>query len=103
MASRKPNRPVLSMGTRVEWSSTSNGCTRTKTGVVVELVRRGDLPSPAWHERGRAMYGPFRDDGSPVSMWRDHESYIIEVRRTAKAKPRYYWPVVSKLREVANG
>lgn len=98
-------RPSFAIGSRVEWSSTSNGVTTTKSGKVVQVVNRGEYPMLIWKETGIAHYGPFdKTTGDPLSFVRTHESYVVEVlhkgSRGKAVKPHYYWPLVSKLREV---
>jgi hypothetical protein len=100
-----PERKAFTLGAKVEWDTQAGGYYRSHVGVIVEIVRPYFYPSPGW-AAGVRMYGPFREDGErqPFTMPRDHESYIVEVCLPTEVRlPRYYWPVVSKLRKVRIG
>lgn len=105
MSDRK-HRPSLQLGQEVEWATQAGGNYRSHRGEVVGIVPRGEYPAPEF-AGGVRMYGPFDPLGEPLSFPRDHESYVVEVRYRGRngqqLKPRYYWPVVSKLREVKRG
>ncbi len=70
----------------VEWTSQSSGITRTKTGVVVEVVPAGRRPT----SMGRNLTG----------LQRKHESYVVlaTVQGRENAALKKYWPLAAKLR-----
>jgi len=70
------------IGNKVQWCSSSNGRTKAKEGVVVEIVPAGAVPSRSWLQLHR---------GSGIGMPRDHESYVVIANR------KQYWPRVNKL------
>lgn len=73
---------------RVTWTSSSNGSTKAKTGVIVDVIPPRGRLSAAHRDFGLGNYGTTRD----------HESYIVHVAgKTAKAKGKRYWPRVNKL------
>lgn len=93
------------VGNRVKWQSQSGGHYVDKEGVIVCVVPEGIKPatSRSW------IYGHYSDeldfDVSQVQTmydgWgRNHESYLVEVKAGPRAKPRLYWPLVSKLNKV---
>ena len=75
---------MFKVGDSVEWSSQAQGSTKTKRGVVSEVVKAGDRPSrmlfPTLYKNAGCGYG------------RDHESYVVLVGK----KP--YWPRAAALR-----
>ncbi len=75
-------------GDRVTWSSSANGNTVQKTGLVIEVVPAGSLVTT---------------NGFGFAT-RDHESYIVTVPQPAsKRGPRpdkLYWPRAAALRSV---
>ena len=75
----------FNIGDTVTWWSSSNGSRTEKTGKVVAVIPLGVSPN------GWGLDAP--------GCWRDHESYIVEVKvgKTARAKPKNYWPRVSAL------
>lgn len=81
---------VFQEGDQVTWTSQSSGYTRTKTGVVEQVVRSKELPD---RERFPALY-----KSSGVGGQRDHTSYVVRVPgKTAKSAGTLYWPRVSSL------
>lgn len=74
---------VFTEGDIVEWTSQAGGFTKTKRGMIVEVVAAGNLPS---RERFTSLH-----KGWGVGMPRDHESYVVKVGN----KP--YWPRVVNL------
>ena len=68
---------MFKVGDKVSWTSQSAGVTKTKTGVVVEVL-------PAGCKTGRKFGAP-----------RDHESYLVKVGRSEKL----YWPRVCHLKK----
>ncbi|MFM7008256.1 MAG: hypothetical protein ACKO0Z_02790 [Betaproteobacteria bacterium] len=80
----------LHIGVEVEWSSSSNGSTTTKRGVVEDVIKPKTTPTHAQKKEADA-YG----------LPRDHESYLVRVpTKTGKGKGRLYWPRVSAIRVV---
>ncbi|PQV79353.1 hypothetical protein BS424_17360 [Cronobacter sakazakii] len=79
----------------VKWSSSSNGVTKVKIGVIVEVIPAG--VNVRRFELGRQLDAP----GLP----RKEESYIVCVgpKPGSRAKPKYYWPRVNALRHLHNG
>lgn len=84
------------VGDKVTWTSTSAGYTRTKTGVIEQVVRSGDLPD---RTRFVALYR-----GPGVGMPRDHESYVVRVPgKTEKSQGKLYWPRANQLKSADEG
>lgn len=81
-------------GDAVSWSSQAAGYTRTKTGVVVQVVPAGAMPDRQRFER---LY-----KGAGVGGPRDHESFVILVPgKTSKAAGTLYWPRAAGLKLTA--
>jgi hypothetical protein len=78
---------AFAVGERVTWRSQAQGSAMTKTGVIVEVVPPNVRPDTTG-----------RPGLNGCGFGRNHESYIVEVARGPKAKPRHYWPVASILR-----
>lgn len=75
---------------KVTWTSSSNGSTKSKTGVVVEVVPACARIADVHSEYGLAGYG----------LPRDHESYVVHVAgKTEKARGKRYWPLANKLKK----
>jgi hypothetical protein len=74
----------MQLGDSVTWKSQANGHWKEKTGTIHEVVPLRHPPNT------------FIKDGHGSS--RDHESYVICVKRPRSVK--YYWPVVSGLQLV---
>jgi len=91
----KKRTPIFKRGDSVVWESQAGGYWQEKRGVVWAVVGPGE-PPPSAPPTHIAMYGMYGWAGNP----RDHESYIVEVRvgKTARAKPRLYWPRAASLR-----
>ncbi len=82
----------LKVGVEVEWTSSSNGSTKTKRGRIEVVVPKGRRPTPEQMKEADA-YG----------IARDHESYMVRVPgKTPTAKAKLYWPRVSALKPVSN-
>lgn len=91
------------LGDKVKWSSQAGGSWSHKVGTVVAVVPSGWLP-------GREEW-PSLHTGPGIGGSRDHESYIVSVPAPSKvrgtgpkrrpAKPKIYWPRVSKLEAVS--
>ena len=76
---------TFQIGDVVEWTSSSQGYTRTKRGRVAAILpRRTRFPAVFQHG---AAYNP--------GTSRDHESYIVLVGN------RPYWPRVAALKKVS--
>jgi hypothetical protein len=72
------------IGDNVTWNSSGAGYTRSKIGVVVEVVPRLTKPMTKVKDMG---------------LWRDHESYIVKGWKTTDRKrTTFYWPLVKNLR-----
>lgn len=72
-------------GDRVRWTSSANGGTTTKHGVIEHVVPLKTYPEridPAFYSGG---------------LTRPHQSYLVRVGKTSSAKGKLYWPLVSKL------
>lgn len=79
------------LGDGVEWTSQSGGYTKSKAGLVEQVVAAGALPD---RERFPHLY---RSAG--VGMPRDHESYVVRVPgKSAKSAGTVYWPRVALLK-----
>jgi hypothetical protein len=81
---------VIKVGDKVEWTSQSGGITRTKRGVIVEVVPPRSNP---------------RMTITGAGMWRDHVSYavrasVIDGSEAQKKRTKLYWPRVGSLRLV---
>ncbi|MBN3186082.1 hypothetical protein GT391_01945 [Pectobacterium brasiliense] len=77
------------IGDEVLWTSSSNGSTKTKIGVVVELI-------PAEVSVRKSKFSNYLDASR---IPRKEESYIVCVgpKPGSRARPKYYWPRVSAL------
>lgn len=73
---------TFKIGDRVEWTSQSAGCTRTKAGVVECVLDPREEPGPMSKNRNPGMV-------------RDHVSYLVRVKGRG-----LYWPRVKALRPV---
>jgi hypothetical protein len=60
------------------WTSEANGTSKTKTGVIQEIIPAGRLPS-------EHLY-PELYRGAKIGRARDHVSYVVKVGKRA------YWP-----------
>lgn len=83
--------PVISgpwqLGEKVRWTSSAGGHTKTKEGIVAEVVPAGAMPD---RERFLHLY---RSVG--VGVARDHESVVVMVGT------RPYWPRAHQLQRVS--
>jgi hypothetical protein len=80
-------KPRITHGTTVRWTSGAAGTMAEKIGIVVEVVPAGKYPD---RERFVSLY-----KGSGLGCYRDHESYVVAVKR--KTSEKYYWPRVVAL------
>lgn len=76
---------ILTVGTRVRWTSTSQGYTKTKEGVIEVVVAPGHTPN-------NFAVIPDNQLRKFTSNPRDHVSYIVRVRSRT-----FYWPLVKNL------
>ena len=77
------------LGDRVTWTSQAGGCTRTKTGEVVEVVPAFERPKT--HVTGMGYH-------------RNHESYAVRASKTTDRKREaFYWPRVNQLKKAFDG
>lgn len=84
---------TFSVGDGVTWTSQSAGHTRTKTGIVEQVVPIKAMPDRQRFER---LY-----KGPGVGLPRDHVSYVVRVPgKTAKSAGTLYWPRVAGLQRV---
>lgn len=78
----------MKLGDVVEWESQSGGFSKKKCGVIAEVVAVGKRPSdklfPQFYRR---VWG--------CGACRDHESYVVLVKKTP------YRPVVKNLKPVS--
>lgn len=76
---------TLTVGTRVRWTSASQGYTKTKEGVIEAVVAPGHTPHDfvdiSDNQRRKFTSNP-----------RDHVSYLVRVRKCT-----FYWPLVKNL------
>lgn len=80
---------AFKLNNKVKWTSSSNGTTKTKVGVIVDVIPPKGRIAETHREFGLEGYG----------LPRDHESYVVHVAgKTAKAKGKRYWPLVNKLK-----
>jgi hypothetical protein len=89
---------TFEVGDEVTWASQSLGFWKQKTGTVVAVVPARTSPKTyidavAKQHKGHVV----RTDGG--GLLRNHVSYLVLVVAEApsKAKPKLYWPIVSKL------
>jgi hypothetical protein len=75
---------AFKVGDRVTWASQAGGTWRTKTGEVIEVVKRLGLPTSALREPG---------------FWRAEVSYVVRATPDRpKGRAQNYWPRASALR-----
>lgn len=78
---------MFKVGDAVVWTSSSQGITKQKRGIVEVVVPPKGRLSPAQKKEADA-YG----------LPRDHESYLVRVPgKTASSRGKLYWPRVSAL------
>lgn len=70
---------MFKKGNKVKWTSQSAGHTKTKEGIISEVVPAGSPPIG------------YKPNGGPAGCARNHESYVVTVGK------RTYWPRVSQL------
>jgi hypothetical protein len=74
----------MKVGDEVTWTSQAGGSAKRKKGVIVQVVAARSMPEPLPKHYGGGM-------------WRDHESYVVDCRKSLTHAPNTYWPVASKL------
>ena len=85
----------IKLGDLVTWTIQAQGCSKTKVGVVVEIVPENCMPS---RDEFPKLY-----TGAGVGSPRNHESYVVSVdvgRNKKGVTFREYWPRVSALEKV---
>lgn len=80
---RKLSIQGVKLGATVEWTSQSGGFTKTKQGMVAQIVPAGSYPD---RDRFSHLY-----KSAGVGMRRNHESYVVMVGN------RPYWPRANQL------
>lgn len=87
------------VGDAVQWTSSAQGSTTSKTGVVVAVIPGGKKSADAVRTQVRQREKT-HTSAFGYGNNRDHESYLVAVPQgtTGRAKPKLYWPVVSKLK-----
>ncbi len=89
---------VFHVGDTVTWRSQAGGSTKTKTGVVIRVLDPGESLRPS------VIFGLAKTHNAvsiktAAGLPRSHTSYLVSVAAPGrKAKPKLYWPVVSRLR-----
>lgn len=80
---------AFKLNDKVKWTSSSNGVTKTKTGVIVDIIPpKGRIPV-RHRDFGLEGYG----------LPRNHESYVVHVAgKTDRAMGKRYWPLVNKIK-----
>ena len=78
---------MLKKGSKVRWTSQSNGYETIKEGKIVAVVPAGGIMTDYVPKGYRAMPGS--------GKFRDHRSYLVFVKR-----PQLYWPRVKDLVEI---
>lgn len=78
------------LGDHVTWTSQAAGCTRTKTGLIEEVLPPMIMPNRKRFER------LYRSSG--VGGPRDHVSYVVRVpTKSGRGVGSLYWPRASAL------
>lgn len=89
----------IELGSEVTWSSSTNGTTKQKRGVVVAVV-----PANKWRVYLKDLITDslqnYAINGLDCMLYRKQESYIIAVPATGRGKAKLYWPRTSALRKV---
>lgn len=92
---------MIGLGSMVRWRSQAAGSWKEKIGKVVTVVPAGcDLSRERLNATAEQLGIDVKTPDCP-GMARDHESYLVLVSRGGKKKPALYWPLVSKLQELA--
>lgn len=85
------NITEFNTGDIVTWSSQANGSTKTKSGVIEQVV-----PAKAYPDREKF---PQLYRGGGTGLWRDHVSYVVRVPgKTSKSTGKIYWPRAAALK-----
>lgn len=88
----------FNIGDQVEWESQANSSWTTKRGEIVAIVFAGHHPREILDSNEFAKYNRAALDGTTEP--RNHMSYLVAVKPSGSAKPKLYWPRVSKLKLV---
>ena len=75
----------MTVGDTVEWTSQAAGVTRTKRGVIIEVVPGGRDPLTKLVDIGSS---------------RRRESYVVRASVVGKTKTKLYWPNPTALKKV---
>ena len=95
--SKKRERLVFQKGDKVKWGSQAGGFHLEKVGVVVAVLSPGMQPLTHCNF-DETKFNPDPIDSRTAS--RNHESYVVMVaQKSAKARSKLYWPLVSSLRK----
>jgi len=89
MSRRKTLLPTFHCGDYVKWTSQAGGFAKTKYGVVVGIVPRGE----ALYKTYARLCLHKMPKGSGFA--RNHESYLVGVGRSYS---KIYWPRVARLK-----
>lgn len=97
----KNSKPQFKRGELVTWTSQANGSTKTKVGVIIEVVKARTVPSKLGQERQRP-FGLLRVwHGQQIGGVRPEVSYVVALLdkngKPSKSQWKRYWPRTSKL------
>lgn len=82
--------PKFIEGDCVAWTSQAAGVTKSKTGIIEQVVAPKTYP-----DRGRFLQ---LYKGPGVGLSRNHESYVVRVPgKTEKSAGKVYWPRANAL------
>lgn len=90
MTPKEKERQIFKIGDFVSWESQSKGWSTVKCGTIVQVIQANHHPlieSLSTHT--------IKFDG----MFRNHESYLVEVPHPGSGKPSLYHPRVSQLKK----
>lgn len=92
----------MQVGDTAEWESQGQGKTTIKRGTVLYLLPPKISPARMVMELGKTHRVMFKTSDWSYLHGRDHESYLISVKRgkTEKSLPGLYWPDTRRLRKV---
>ena len=84
---------AFKIGDLVKWKSQSQSYWKEKTGRIIAIVQPGVIP---WDCRNK-LYDRTKYHRQFDGYGRHEVSYLVSVETGPKAKPKLYWPKVSKL------